>query len=184
MQPTRHTPAPTARACRVVRGPAPEAVRPEARASWGPAPRVAGSRAHGTACRNAVLAGTCRAAGGKTSRPPINVIHCSLRVCASFPSPCRVPEQPQRGPAAPQHGQRRLPPPAAGALPHRSSFSPTEPPNRPLVAPSSLLHRPSPGHTPASPHRNFTGTTTARAQGLHCETQNLSRVPAAKGELQ
>jgi hypothetical protein len=145
---------------------------------------VAGSRARGTACRDAVLAGTRRAAGGKTSRPPINVLHCLMRVCASFPSPCRVPEQPRRGPAALQHGQRRLPPPAAGVPPHRSPFSPTEPPNRPLVAPSSLLHPPSPGHTPASPGRNFTGTAAARSQGQHCETQNLSRVAAAKGELQ
>jgi hypothetical protein len=66
----------------------------------------------------------------------------------------------------------------AGAVPPLSNT-----PNRTLVA-----RRTSPSPSPAKSGGELAGIAPEprrqRPQGLHCETQNLSRVPAAKGELQ
>jgi hypothetical protein len=150
-----------------LRVPRPRAPRTRAPCGREPRPRYGVSRRR-----------TRRAAGGRTSRPPINVLHCRCgcvppfpRLVASLSSPARFSRAPARPAVAATTGCRRAAPPVA-VFPDRA---PKPVADEPLVSPP-----PSPGHTPASPGRNFTGTAAAPRPGTTLRKPKSFQGPCCK----
>jgi hypothetical protein len=100
------------------------------------------------------------------SKPTTTKRHTSLAMTPR--SVTAPPRQPSRDSAAPQHGSRRPPSPAAGAPPHRPS-------PRPGRAPESnpwgvgTLSSPSPGRGRGQARRIPASSADHRAQGPHCK---------------
>jgi hypothetical protein len=127
-------------------------------------------------------------------RPPELAVGTGARRCQTLPtvdsavSSSPNPRLPT--PLKPRHStplllrsraRRRRAPGAQPAVPLPAALSPpANTPNRPLVG-----RRPFPSPSPANSGDQPAGISPEprrqRPQGLHCETQILSRVPAAKG---
>jgi hypothetical protein len=135
-----------------------------------PAARLVSRWRHGRRAGRAATSGRLRT---KTSCSPPSLASTKARL--PFTSLSRA--------ALAGTGRSQRPPwLAVGAAPHRPSPYPIQPPESAPWDPGTL-----PRPCPAGPGRRLAGIWPDRrcpaAQGLHCKTQILSRVPSAKGQL-